>query len=330
MPQRAEEGQGEGMDAQRTGAAETATAGRLAVWTNRVARAIDLPALVAVAIWGAAFPVIKIGYEGFPPLAYAALRPVLSVLALLLVLGWQHQPVLVERRDWPRLLLAGYAGMAVFQAAFLYGLARTSAGHSALLLCASPLLGAPLLAVAGVVPLTRRAVLGLLCGFLGVGLVVLDRSSGAGVTLLGDALTLLAALGWVGVTVLPQPLVARYGAVRITMWMLAASATVLLPPAWRELIQVVRHPPGLLPWLSLLYSSVIAMALANALWQQAARRLGTVATLAYFYLQPVGAILLAWPLLGERPSWLQLLGGGIVCLGVALAQSPRQGADASA
>jgi drug/metabolite transporter (DMT)-like permease len=302
----------------------TTTAGL--VGTARIAelwRWLNPPALVAVVIWGAAFPIVKFALAEFPILAYAALRPVIAVVVLFGLLWLRGEPLGIERHDWRRLLAAGYAGMALFQLCFILGLGYTSASHSALLLCASPLLGAVALWLTRHEPVSLRSLAGLLVGLGGVALVVLQADASGTASLTGDLLTLLAALGWVGVTVLPQSLVARYGPVKVTAWLLLASATVLVAIGWREMLVALRHPPSLLAWLSLLYSAVVAMVLANVLWQRAVRALGSTQTLVFFYLQPVIAILLAAAMLGERLGPLQAIGGAITLLGVRLVQRRR-------
>ncbi|MCM8750329.1 DMT family transporter [Thermomicrobiaceae bacterium CFH 74404] len=283
-------------------------------------RWVNLPALAAVVIWGAAFPIVKYALAEFPVLAYAALRPVVAVALLFGLLRLRGESLAVERGDWPRLLLAGYGGMALFQLCYVLGLDNTSASHSALLLCASPLLGAVILWVAGRERPEIRSLAGLLLGLAGVALVVLQADPSGSASLMGDLLTLLAALGWVVVTALPRPLVVRYGPVKVTAWLLLASTSVFLPIAWRDTLAALRDPPSLLAWLSLIYSAVVAMVLANVLWQRAVRALGSTQSLVYFYLQPVIAILLAAAMLGERLGLLQAIGGAITLLGVGLVQ----------
>ncbi len=286
-------------------------------------RWINVPALAAVVIWGAAFPIVKYALAEFPVLAYAALRPVIAVALLFGLLWLRGESMAVDRRDWPRLLAAGYAGMALFQLCFILGLGYTSASHSALLLCASPLLGAVVLWLGRQEQVSARSLVGLVLGLTGVALVVLQADPSGTASLAGDLLTLLAALGWVGVTILPQSLVARYGPVKVTAWLLLAGATVLVALGWQETLAALRSPPSLLAWLSLLYSAVVAMVLANVLWQRAVRALGSTQTLVYFYLQPVVAILLAAVMLGERLGLLQAIGGAITLLGVGLVQRRR-------
>lgn len=290
----------------------------------RLRRWLQLPALAAVVIWGAAFPIVKFALAEFPVLAYAALRPVIAVAVLFGLLWVRGEPLGIERGDWRRLLAAGYGGMALFQLCFILGLGYTSASHSALLLCTSPLLGAVALWLTRKEPVSLRSLAGLLLGLTGVALVVVQADPSGTASLTGDLLTLLAALGWVGVTVLPGSLVARYGPVKVTAWLLLAGATVLVAIGWREMLVAVRQPPSLLAWLSLLYSAVVAMVLANVLWQRAVRALGSTQTLVFFYLQPVIAILLAAVVLGERLNPLQLTGGAITLLGVGLVQRHRR------
>ena len=288
-------------------------------------RLVNLPALLAVCIWGSVFPFAKVGLAEFPALAFTALRPLVAGVLLFAWLGLRGRSLGVERGDWPRLLAAGLAGMAVFQFFTFVGLKYTTTTHNVLLYATSPLLGAGLLWALG-----RRGarpgvqeVAGLALGFIGVALLVLGAGAGADggeATLFGDGLSLIGALGWVGVTLLPGRLVGRYGPLHVSAWLAFVSGAVLLPPALGELAAVAAAPPSAVAWLALLYNAVAGMIVAMALWQLAAHRLGPTATLVYVYLEPLVAVALAVLFLGDRLGPLQAVGALALLAGVGLVQ----------
>ncbi len=283
--------------------------------------AISLPALLAVLLWGAVVPLSKLALADFPALAFATLRPLLAAALLFAWLAGRRERLLVERREWPKVLLAGLAGMGVFQFFTFVGLRFTSATHSVLIYAASPVLGVALLWAARQARLAAGTLLGVLLGFAGVAILVLGGQTDAGTaTPFGDALTLIGALGWVGVTVLPQPLVRAHGAVFVTAWLDLLAGLAILPFALPEIAAVVVAPPPTATWLGLLYSAVLGMIVANALWQRAVRALGPAQTLVYVYLEPLLAVLLAVVLLGERLDAVQAVGALALLAGVGLAQ----------
>ncbi|HET7036068.1 MAG TPA: DMT family transporter [Thermomicrobiaceae bacterium] len=279
---------------------------------------VNLPALAAVVIWSGVYPFSKYALGEFPLFSYVALRPLIASTMVFGFLTVRRQPVRIARQDRPRLLLAALAGMVTFQLFFIFGLKYTSASHSALLNASSPLLGAAVLQLAGRYRPDRRSALGLVAGFAGV-VILLSGAHGAGdAALTGDLLTLVSALGWVVVSTVPRPLVARYGPVRVAGWMILCAAVITLPLGLSVLGELVAQPPSLLAWGALIYSSVLGMFMANVLWQRAVHHLGSTQTMAYLYLQPFLALLLSAALLGERLTPPQALGGLIALAGVGL------------
>lgn len=279
---------------------------------------LSVPALTAVLIWGGTFPIAKYALEEFSVVSYATIRPFVASGIIFAILRVRGEPIGIARADWPRLLLAGFAGMFLFQAGFIFGLDLTSASHSAIIASAGPpILGMMVLLVLRGDRPSARMLTGLAIGGGGVVLVVGDPSA-EGASVLGDLISLGAALAWVGVTIIPEPLVRRYGAFRVTAWMIFCSGVAFLPVAADDLIETARNAPSLLAWGSLLYTGILGMTIANSLWQRAVHSAGASQTMPYLYLQPVVALGLAAVMLGERLGPLQLAGALLAMVGVGL------------
>ena len=279
---------------------------------------LSLSALTAVLIWGGTFPIAKYALDEFSVLSYATIRPFVASGIIFAILRFRSEPIGIARSDWPRLLLAGFGGMFLFQAGFIFGLDMTSASHSAIIASAGPpILGMLVLwFLRGDQPSTRMLT-GLAVGGIGVVLLVGDPNA-EGASVLGDLISLGAALAWVGVTIIPEPLVRRYGPLRVTAWMILCAGVAFLPISAPDLIETARDMPSPLAWGSLFYTAILGMTVANTLWQRAVHSVGASQTMPYLYLQPVVALGLAAVMLGERFSPLQLAGGLLAMVGVAL------------
>jgi drug/metabolite transporter (DMT)-like permease len=280
--------------------------------------ALCWPALAAVFFWSCMGPFAKWALEEFPTLAYTALRPLIAVLILFSFLLIQHGPVLVERRDLRRFLLAGTVGMGLSQFFYIAGLSRTSVSHNVILISCSPLLAAGYQLVFKRERLDRRSLIGVMGGFLGVVLLVSGAGGSGDATLIGDLLSLCGALTWMLATILPAPLLAKYGTMRTSAWLLAASMLGIVPISLVSIAHTVADPPSALAWLSLVYGGVFGILAGNSLWQRAVHEIGPGRTLIYLYLEPVGAMILAALFLGERLSAMQAIGGLMALGGVAL------------
>jgi O-acetylserine/cysteine efflux transporter len=279
---------------------------------------LNLSALTAVLIWGGTFPIAKFALDEFSVLSYATVRPIVASGIIFAALRFRGEPIGIAREDWPRLLLAGFAGMFLFQAGFIFGLDLTSASHSAIIASAGPpILGMLVLWLLRGDQPSGRKLAGLAVGGGGVILLVGDPSAD-GASVLGDLISLGAALAWVGVTIIPEPLVRRYGPFRVTAWMLLCSAVAFLPISVGELIETSRDMPSPVAWASLYYTGIFGMTIANSLWQRAVHSAGASQTMPYLYLQPAVALGLAAMMLGERLGPVQLAGGLLAMVGVAL------------
>jgi len=208
--------------------------------------------------------------------------------------------------------------MGLWPLLFIGGLALRSGAHNVILAATGPRLGGVIRGVFGRETRDRQRALGMLGGFAGGVVLVSDAGSTAGTSVKGDLLSLGAALTWVGATVLPQPLVVRYGAPRTTAWLLLGAATLSVPIGSLQIVEMFRHPPSTPAWLSLLYGGAVGMLGGNALWQRAVHEIGAARTLVYLYLEPVAAMILAALVLGERLTLVQGIGGLLALAGVAL------------
>lgn len=199
--------------------------------------------LVAVVIlWGANWPVMKVGLQSMPPIWFASARMTLgaaTLFALLMVLGRLKLPT---RRDLPLVLTVGGLQMAAFLLLVNLALQHVEAGRSSVLAYTTPLWVTPAAMLLMSETLTPRKAAGLVLG-LG-GLAVLFNPLGfdwaSREALVGNALLLGAAFAW-SLAILH---------VRVHSW---DSSPLQLAP-WQMLVAAV--PLGLLSWFSESWSTV--------------------------------------------------------------------------
>jgi drug/metabolite transporter (DMT)-like permease len=75
-------------------------------------------------------------------------------------------------------------------------------------------------------------------------------------------------------------------------------------------------------WLALAYATLLALVLAYVLWNNSVRVAGSARTAIYGCVIPLVATLIAWPLIGEQPTWVQGIGGVLIISGVLLTRRP--------
>lgn len=297
---------------------ETVTPGRASstrpgVWLTDVS-------LVGMAlIWGVNFSVVKFGTTLIDPLAYNGVRVLLAGLLLTAI-------VIVRRMPLPSLgtslalIALGVLGNGVYQVFFIEGVARTRASDAALVVASSPALIAIIGRVRGVERVERQGGLGIALSIAGIALVVLGSTTGQDGqgTVYGDLLVLAGSMCWAIYTVMLKPYTERVAGVQLSALTMMGGAI----PLFLVAIPAIAHAPwhGLpkLGWLAILYSGVFALVIAYLIWYNGVRVIGPTRTAMYSNLQPLIAMLVAWPMLGETPTLPQCVGAACIMGGLVL------------
>jgi drug/metabolite transporter (DMT)-like permease len=71
-------------------------------------------------------------------------------------------------------------------------------------------------------------------------------------------------------------------------------------------------------WGGLAYATMLSLVAAYLMWSHAVQRLGASRASLYSCLTPLVATLIAMVVLGEQPTPLHLLGGGLIVSGVVM------------
>ena len=274
-------------------------------------------------IWGVNFSVVKVVLEELNPLVFNALRFPLAVLALTVAARRVPGPLLPASEDVGRIVVLGLLGNVVYQLCFIYGLDWTRAGNASLLLSTTPVWTVILSGVAGHERATPQLAVGVFATLLGMLLVVFGRGDEISLgseTLRGDLLMVLASILWSIYTVGGRAPVARYGALRMTMWTLWVGTPALVLIAAVPLAEL--SPTSVSPgaWAGVVYAGLLSIGLAYLLWYRGVRLLGNNRTAVYSNLVPVAALLTAWLWLGEMPAPLQLVGATVIIGGLSYAR----------
>jgi drug/metabolite transporter (DMT)-like permease len=271
--------------------------------------------LIVVCIWGANFIVIKSAFGAMPPLAFNAVRMTVAALVLGAIWGVREREKTMPRRDWLSFLGVGLLGNTLYQLLFVTGLDLTTSGVSSLLIGTIPIWAALLAMALGWEKITPRTWLGIFLAFGGVALVTLGSPSGmAKNAIVGNALTLLAAACWAGYTVLSKRLLEKYSALRVSAVGLLLGVPGLWPFAVPDLLSL--RALSLSLWGSILYAGGISIALAYIIWSYGVQKLGAARTAIFNNLVPVVTFALAFLVLHEPVTSLQLVGGAVVLAGV--------------
>lgn len=288
----------------------------------------DILLLATATIWGLNYVVVKYGTDVMAPLAYNGVRVAFGAVVLaIVVLLRRHERV--GRHDVLALLGLGVLGNCAYQLLFIEGVARTRAGTAALVLASAPAFIALLGRLLGTEHINRRGTAGIALSLAGIALVTFGRADGraggggaaGGSALVGNLLMLAGTICWSLFTVLLQPYTHRMSLAMISAITMIGGAVPLLALSLPSIAATPWSRIGPLAWAAIAYSGALSLGVAYLFWYRGVRVLGPTRTAIYSNLQPVIALLVAWPLLHEVPTLWQGAGAATIIAGVLLTRS---------
>jgi drug/metabolite transporter (DMT)-like permease len=274
-------------------------------------------------IWGMNFAVMKYGTDVLEPFAYNGVRLVLGSIVMLAILWSRGLPAL-PWKDVRALMLLGSLGTGLYQLFFISGLAMTRAGTASLVIASSPAVIAIVGRFLGVEKVSSRAVWGILLSIAGIAFVILssaDSSEGQS-SVVGDLLILASVICWSFYTHLMRPYTQRIDGIQIATWSLIGGTIPVFALALPAIARAHWHAVVPLTWAAIFYSGVGSMGIAYLFWYRGVRVIGSMRTAMFSNLQPIVALAVSWPMLGEKPTIMQGAGAAAVFGGLLLTRQP--------
>jgi drug/metabolite transporter (DMT)-like permease len=280
------------------------------------AGAVIAAVLVTMVAWASAFVAIRGVRESFDPGALALGRLAVGAVALggaVLVRRAWVQPT---RREWLLVLVCGVAWFAVYNVALNAAEHRLDAGTAAMLISVGPILIALLAGALLGEGFPRWLLIGAGVAFAGAVLIAAATTHSASADLAGVLLCLLAAATWAIGIMAQKPALRRLPALQVTFLACTVGALVCLPFAG----QLGRNLDGASGGsvAGVVYLGLVPTAVAFGTWAYALSRMDAGRLGVTTYLVSPLTILIAWPVLGETPPALALVGGLLALGGVAL------------
>ncbi len=270
--------------------------------------------MFAVAFWGSAPVAIRVALAGYGPGQLSLLRFGMAsvLLALYGMVAGLRRPAM---SDLPALVLSGAIGITLYNVVLNYGLQTVPAGAASFLVASMPIWTSLLAVLFLKEHLTWVGWAGILVSFAGIGLIARERGHGLhfspGAVLIG-----LNAIAYAIYMILQKRLLRRFRALEFTTYSFWVGSLLLLPFG-KDVLAAVRAAPLGATW-ALVYLGVFPAAIANVAWALAMARVPASRISSFLYLMPVSTVVLAWFWLGEVPTVLVWVGGGLALAGVVL------------
>ena len=279
-------------------------------------------ALGANLIFGSSYTAVKyITPQYIHPFALNFVRVAVTLTLFWILFILKPGKVKLERKDLPRFAVCALTGIVINQLFFIKGVSLTTVIHSSLLSLGSPIFITIIAAFLLKEKFTLLKGLGLACGIGGATVLVLMKDSSGVVAsnmVLGDILVLINAISYAFYLVLVRPLMAKYSGIQVLRWIFTIGAFGILPIGFPYMLEASWSSFELSHWLVLAYVAVFATFVAYLLTVKSIALIGSSATGAFIYTQPVFAAVFAMIFAGEYFTIYKLVAAVLIFTGVYL------------
>lgn len=277
--------------------------------------------LAVMTLWAACFPLITIGLDLAPHLAFAALRAMLAGLCLLLLGVFFRCPLPRGARAWALLALVGLGATTLGFLGMFHAAEYVSPGLATVIANAQPLLAAVLAHAFLGERLTPIGRVGLVAGLAGIAAIAwpgLATGDGQSYTL-GIAYVALAAAGVAFGNIAIKHLTGRVDAVMaMGMQLLFGALPLALLSVFTEDLSSLAWAPEFV--LILIVLSVFGTSLASWLWFRALEHVELNRANAFTFLVPILGLAVGAAMFEERLEWIQAAGVVLVLSSIVLVQ----------
>jgi drug/metabolite transporter (DMT)-like permease len=282
--------------------------------------------LFAVIVWGVSFIATKLALRDLHPITVVWLRFTIGVVILGTAAIIRHQVSLPMRRDWIYFGVLGFLGITFHQWLQSTGLLTVQASTTAWVVATTPIFIAILSWIFLRETLRWVQTLGIILGALGVIVVVSNGdikelfTGNFGTP--GDVLILISAINWAVFSILSGRGLKTYQPTQMMFYVMAIGWLFIsiLFFTGGDVSDISR-----LTWTSFVgicFLGIFCSGLAYIAWYDGLKELPATQIGVFLNIEPLVAVIVAWPILHESILIITLVGGAIILIGVRLVQKP--------
>lgn len=270
-------------------------------------------------LWGSSFTLLKLGLDELPPITLAFLRSLIALPLLIVFAYHQDRKVLGSQflQGWKVFSVLGLMGVTLYHVSQNIGLQLTTASNSSLIISSNPVFIALLDHLYIKERITIKRIVGIFMAFVGIVLVIrpLEWSLDP-LGLIGDLLSLGAALCWAVYSVMCKKVLSDHESGSVTLYSMAYGTLFLFPVAL--VFERPTLPTSIWIWSLLLALSVFSSALAYLLWSKALENVSATTAGSFLFFLPVISISVAYFVLSEVLDTSFAIGAALVVIGVVM------------
>lgn len=284
------------------------------------ARAI-LMGLAFAFMWSSAFTSARVIVAYAPPVASLSLRFFVSGLIGVGIALLLRQNFKLTRAQWRATIIFGVCQNALYLGLNFVAMQWVEAGLASIIASTMPLIVALLGWIVFRDKLQPIAIIGLIAGFVGVGIIMGGRLDG-GLDMTGLALCVLGAAALAVATLSVRGASSGGNVMMIVgLQMFVGAACLAVVSAFTETIEVIWS------WqliVAFFYTTLVPGLLATWVWFVLVNEIGAVKAATFHFLNPFFGVAVAAALLGEKLGALDVVGVAIVAAGILAVQLSKQ------
>ena len=245
-------------------------------------------------------------------------RMFFSALLFLMLTGFKKESTKIERKDYPKMLLAALLGITGNQLFSIYGISLTNPIHASLLILSTPIIVSVLATLILKEQFGLNKFVGLLLGISGAILLILmrDNSSSRTATLQGDLMVICGAACYSGYLILIKSFSDKYSTISILKIVFILGAICSLPITIKPFLSAHWGQFQFEDWYSIFHVVILATFCAYLLMNYGVTRWGPSKTGSFIYFQPLFGTLSAIVMVNQTLNATILAAAGLIILGV--------------
>ena len=295
----------------------------LYVWDKRMRQTkanANLVLILTVLIWSNAFIAIKVAVAEVSSFLLVVARfGVAAVPYLILFIFKRNLFVPLEKKDFLQVLFISLISTVGYHMTLNTGEQLIAAGTASLIIATTPIITSIMSKYFLNEELSARKLIGILISFSGVLVLVYDAYIISFDNLVGILITFLAPIFWSANIVFSKPLMKKYDSFSLNGYYILLSQLVLVPVGFFTGIEVLLNV-SITTFAAIFFLGFFCSFVAYTLWLFALNIKEASTTAIFINFIPLLALVNAFLLLNEIPSFLVLVGGLLILVGVYLVE----------
>ena len=284
---------------------------------KKISLKVSAAIIITIILWASAFVGIRAALPYYRPIQLAAFRYLVASVVLIPI-AFYYKIKRPKSKDIPVIAFTGIFGFTLYNIVLNFGEKLVTAASACFIVNGGNLITAVLAAFILKEKISKATWFGIIVSLLGVGLISWGESGSLITINTGALLILVAALSQSIYFILQKSLLSRYSAFELLCYSIWAGTIFLLPFSGGLFHSI--QLSSIQSNLSVIYLGVFPAVIAYFCWSYVLSILEASKAAVYLFLVPLVTLLIGYLWLGEIPSFLAILGGGIAIFGVIIAK----------